>query len=532
MTRARLAAGRYLLPATAALVVLGVLLPLPFLLLEATRVGWGRLWALFAVSPVLALTWNTLRLAAAVTVLCAAVGTATAWLTVRTNLPAHRLFAALLVLPLVVPDFITAWAWSSVFPAVHGYWGAVLVMTLGLYPLVHLPMAAAFRETDPGEEEVAQSLGVGRLRTFWSVTLRQARSTLLGGSLLVCLALLAEYGAFENLRYQTFTTAVFTELQIGFSTSTACALALVLVLVSLVVLFAEGLFRERGGLARMGRRAKRPPARRSLGRAGPAAAGALSLLAAAALGLPASVIAFWMAEGGSSTLPATASVAAAAGYSALYSGLGALVSTALALPVAFLATRRPARWTAALERGGFVVQAVPGVVVALALVFVSVRYAPSLYQSPGLLVVAYAMLFFPLALVAVRGSVARAPVQLEEVARSLGRGPLAARLRVTLPLVAPGLAAAACLVFLSGVTELTATLLLVPAGQQTLATQFWAYTESVSYSSAAPYAAIIIALSAVPGYLLTRWFDRSAAEGGEEPALAGRDGTARTSVAA
>jgi iron(III) transport system permease protein len=82
------------------------------------------------------------------------------------------------------------------------------------------------------------------------------------------------------------------------------------------------------------------------------------------------------------------------------------------------------------------------------------------------------------------------------------------RLRVTLPLVAPGLAAAFCLVFLSGVTELTATLLLVPNNVQTLATQFWSFTENVSYGAAAPYAATMIAMSIVPGYLLSRWFDR------------------------
>ena len=84
-------------------------------------------------------------------------------------------------------------------------------------------------------------------------------------------------------------------------------------------------------------------------------------------------------------------------------------------------------------------------------------------------------MFFPLALVGVKASLARAPVGLEDMARSLGRGRLEVLFRVTLPLVAPGLAAAFCLVFLSVVTELTATLLLIPTGAQTLSTQFWAY---------------------------------------------------------
>jgi iron(III) transport system permease protein len=125
-----------------------------------------------------------------------------------------------------------------------------------------------------------------------------------------------------------------------------------------------------------------------------------------------------------------------------------------------------------------------------------------------LLTLAYAVLFFPLALVAVRASVMRAPRQLEDVARSLGRGPLEVLVRVTLPLLAPGLAAAFSLVFLSVVTELTATLLLIPTGVQTLSTQFWVYQQNLSYSQAAPFALLMMGIAAVPSIVLGRWFDR------------------------
>ena len=82
--------------------------------------------------------------------------------------------------------------------------------------------------------------------------------------------------------------------------------------------------------------------------------------------------------------------------------------------------------------------------------------------------------------------------------------------RVTLRLAGPGLAAAFCLVFLSVVTELTATLLLIPTGVQTLATQFWQYETDGSYAQAAPFALVMIAIAAVPSYVLGRFFDRSA----------------------
>jgi iron(III) transport system permease protein len=151
----------------------------------------------------------------------------------------------------------------------------------------------------------------------------------------------------------------------------------------------------------------------------------------------------------------------------------------------------------------------PGLVVALALAYFSEQHLDSFeYQRAPLLVFAYALMFFPLALVGVRASVAQAPVALEEIAGSLGVPRHRVLLRVTLPLVAPGLGAAFCLVFLSAVTELTATLILIPTGVQTLATQFWAYQQNLSYGQAAPFALVIIAIAAVPAYLLGRFFDR------------------------
>jgi iron(III) transport system permease protein len=158
--------------------------------------------------------------------------------------------------------------------------------------------------------------------------------------------------------------------------------------------------------------------------------------------------------------------------------------------------------------------AMPGVIIAFALSYFSERYAEGYwYQTAPLLIVAYAILFFPLALVGVRASVAYAPTTLEEIARSLGQRRLAVFWRVTLPLVGPGLAAAFCLVFLAAVTELTATLILIPTGVQTLSTQFWAYQQNLSYGQAAPFALVIMAIAAVPSYVLARFFDRRPTRG-------------------
>jgi iron(III) transport system permease protein len=454
------------------------------------------------------LLWNTVRLTGAVTVLCAVIGTAAAWFVERTDLPGRRIWAVLVVVPLAIPDFVVSFGWASLSTWVEGFRGAVLVMTLAVYPLVYLPVAASFRNADPGQEEVARSLGHGRLQTFWRVTLAQARVAILGGCLLVALVLLAEYGAFEILGYQTFTTEIFTEFNVSFNIPTACALSLVLVLLGLLVLGGETAARGRGRVERTGRLAQRVPQRHRLGRATIPVLVGFTALVGAALGMPIGASVYWMLEGARPGLTG-ASLLGATAHTALYAAAAAAIATALALPVALLAIRHPRRSHRLLERSTYLVLAMPGLVIAFTLSYFSERYASGfLYQTAPLLVIAYAILFFPLALVGVRASVAQAPVALEEVARSLGKRPAAVLARVTLRLIAPGLAAAFCLVFLSAVTELTATLILIPTGVQTLATQFWAYQQNLAYGQAAPFALVMIALAAVPSYLLARFFDR------------------------
>jgi len=498
------------LVAVSAAVAAALALPLVFLLIEAHGAGTAAVTQLTFRRLTADLLWNTVRLTVVVTIGCAVIGTAAAWCVERTDLPGRRVWAVLAVVPLAIPDFVVSFGWASLWTWVHGFRGAVVVMTLAVYPLVYLPVAASLRAADPGQEEVARSLGVGRVRTFVRVTLGQARGAILGGCLLVALVLLAEYGAFEILGYQTFTTEIFTEFSVSFSVPAACALSLVLVALSLLVLAGEGMLRGRGRVARSGPLAQRrmPPQR--LGRATLPVLACFGALAALALGVPVGSSVWWMFEGGAHAIAGVSLVSAAldtAGYGVC---AGALATLA-ALPVALLAVRYPGRVRHLLERSTYLVLAMPGVVAAFALSYFTERYGSGLlYQSAPLLIFCYSIMFFPLALVGVKASLARAPASLDEVARSLGQRRLAVLWRVTLRLAGPGLAAAFCLVFLSVVTELTATLLLIPTGVQTLATQFWAYETNLSYGQAAPFALVMIAVAAVPSYVLGRFFDRSA----------------------
>jgi iron(III) transport system permease protein len=333
--------------------------------------------------------------------------------------------------------------------------------------------------------------------------MRQIWPAVLGGCLLVTLGLLAEYGAFEILQYQTFTVEIFTEFKLGFDAVGACTLSLVLVLLSVAVLAGELALSGRGRAFRPGPGARRSAPRTALARRRYPALAGLGALAGLALGVPVGALGYWLIHGGSSTLP-SASILAAAGHTALYSAAAAALATLIAVPVSTLAIRHRNRLTILIERLSYLPMALPGLVIALGLVAFSVRYAFSLYQSSTELIIAYAILFLPLAVVGVRSAMGQASPGLEEVGRSLGASRSTAFRRITLPLIAPGLGAAFALVFISSSTELTATLLLRPTGVDTLATQFWTYTTNFSYGAAAPYAALMVLISAVPAYLLSR----------------------------
>jgi len=481
-----------------------VLLPLVFLVDEALQPAWGEIERLLLRHNTAVLLWNTVRLAFACTALCAVIGVAGAWCVERTTIPARRVWAVLLVLPLGVPDFVIGFGWVSLDHSLHGYQAAVMIMTLSLYPLVYLPAVAGLAGVDPALEEVARSLGLGPWGVFWKVTLRQMLPAVLGGCLLVTLGLLAEYGAFEIVQYQTFTVAIFTEFKLGFDTAAACALSLVLVALGIAALAGELPLVRRGRWSSSGQGARRAVVRVRLGRRWtiPALCGLLALCGLS-LGVPVGSLVYWLIHGGSSTLP-PASILTDAAHTTEFSAGAAALATALAIPVTVAAMRHRNRLTILIERLALLPQALPGLVVALGLVSFTVRYALPLYESSLELIVAYAILFLPLAVVGVRAGLAHVPPRLEEVGRSLGRRPAAVWLRVILPLIAPGLGVAFALVFISSCTELTATLLLRPTGVDTLATQFWAYTSDFSYGAAAPYAGLMVLISAIPVYLLSQ----------------------------
>jgi iron(III) transport system permease protein len=508
-----------LLVAAAALVALGAITPVAYLALRALSAD-DSARALVPLATTLELTWDTAVLAAGVVVATLLVGVPLAWLVVRTDLPGRRLWGLAASLPLVIPSFVAALALLGAFaprglvqelleplgverlPEVRGYWGALVALTLATYPYVYLLTAAGLRSADTTAEEAARSLGAGRARVFAQVTLPALRPSVAAASLLVALYVLSDFGVVSLMGYSTLTTGIYVRYESLLALESAAVLALVLVALALVVVLVASRFRLRGAIYRSTPGAGRAGTVVHLGRWRWPALAFCTAVVGFFLVVPVGVLVWWSITADPITGRAGVAWSAAFG-SASMATAAALVAALVVLPAAFLAWRYPSPLSRWLERTTLVPSALPGIAVALALVFVGARIGSPVYQSLGLLLVAYVLRFMPYALASTRASLDTVSPRLEEAARSLGRRPLDAMATVVLPLARSGVLAGAALVFLSTIKELPATLLLKPIGFETLATEIWRGTSIGAYSEVAPSALLLIAIASPLVYALS-----------------------------
>ena len=484
-----------------ALITVFALIPLGYVVDMTATAGWDSISALVFRPRVGELLMNTIALVVITVPLCVLLGVGGAWLVERTSLAGHKAWAILLAAPLAIPAFVNSYAWVSAIPSLSGVFSGVLISTLSYFPLVYIPVAASLSRLDPALEQSAASLGLGAWRVFFRVILPQLRLAIAGGALLVSLHLLAEYGAFAMVRFDTFTTAIYEQFQSTFNGAAANMLASVLVFFCLLLLLAESRTRGRARYARIGSGVQSAPTRLKLRAYHVPAQLGLLALTVLAFGVPLFHVGRWLLAGGAgiwSRPELMPSLLQTLGYGVA----GALATTVLAFPLAYLAVRHPGWLSRLLEGANYISSSLPGIVVALAFVTIAVHGIPAIYQTAVVLVAAYVLLFMPRSLVNLRAGLAQAPRELDEAARALGKPPFVAFLRVTLRLSAPAAAGGAALVFLGIVNELTATLLLSPNGTTTLATEFWALSSEIDYAGAAPYALLMILLSAPMTYLL------------------------------
>lgn len=483
----------------AVVAVLLSLIPFGYLLVRVFGAGFESFVESIERTRTLELLANSLLLAIAVSLSAMLIGTLQAWIAVRSNLPGRKVFAVLAALPLAIPSYVAAYSWVAVIPGFSGFFAAWLLLTVGTAPLVYLSVSAALARFDSATEEVASSLGAGKFAVLRKVTWPNIKGATFSGGLLSALYVLSDFGAVSIVRYDTFTRAIYNAYRASFDRNLAASLALILVAVTVLVLVVESRSKGRrpigtviaNRLNRIDLRIWKLPL-----------VALLAGIASVSLVVPLASLTRWSIAG----LPDTDwQEVSEALFSSIYLSVsGGMLTALLAVAIALVVVRFKTRLGFVLERSVWLTHATPGIVVALSLVYFSNQVAPWIYQTLFLVLIAYVALFLPNALSAISIPLSQSPTSLDEVSASLGLTKLQTLRRVVLPIAGPGIFAATTLVILTVLKELPATLLLRPTGVETLATRLWTETGVAAFSTAAPYALLLVLLAGIPAWLLNR----------------------------
>ena len=497
------------------------LLPVAYLMLRTCQAGSESVAFIFS-RRTFKILLNSLSLTAAVTFTAVTLGSVLAWLTCRTRLPWRRFWLLVLVLPMVLPSYISAFALIAAFgphgalqsllepfgvqelPTLYGFKGAWIALSLFTYPYVLLTVRASLVGQDASREEAAATLGRRPFGIFWSVILPQLRPAIFGGAILVALYTLSDFGAVSLLGFPSFTQAIYLQYVASFDRYLAAALSLMLLVFTLSLLMLERKTVSKSDPSAAGGATVRRVRQLPLGMWAVPSLLLCTLVVLLALGVPLLVIGFWMLRGWESGVWPFDGVQAI-WNSASISVVGACLCVMAAIPIAYYRIRFPSHRSEWAERSSYIGHALPGIVVALALVFFTIRYAHGLYQTHLMLLAAYVILFIPLAGISLRSNLLQISPRLEEAARGLGSRNRDVFYRITIPLMRPGILAAFVLVFLSCMKELPATLLLSPIGFETLATQLWNATEEAFFIKGSGPALVLILISSASVWLILRY---------------------------
>ncbi|SEW12578.1 ABC transporter permease [Natrinema salifodinae] len=495
----------------AAAIAAAVVLPLAWLIGDAVALG-GRALELAVAPQTVEVLVRSVALVAVVTGASVLLGVPLAVLTVQGDIPFPRFWTVLTALPLAVPSYLGAFAFVSAFgpqgeladllaplgieslPSVYGFAGAAFVLTLYTYPYVFLTTRASLLSLDGSLVEAARTLNAGRWEAFRRITLPRILPGITAGALLVALYALADFGTPNIMRVEVFTQFIYARYN-AFARDYAALLSVQLLTVTAIILAIESRIGvdESGAYESGGHRGT---ADLDLGAWRYVAILLPTVIGLLSIALPIAVFGMWLFSGGPGYQVGRLSFDWEYGFNSAYVALlAAAASVLVALPIAIGAATSDSRLAALADRVPYVGYATPGIVLAIALLSFSLDVLPSVYKTVPLLVFAYVVRFMPQAIGSIRTSTLQVDQQLVEAARTLGRSRLSAFRSVTLPLILPGIAAGAALVFLTTMKELPATLMLRPLGFETLVTYIWRVEEAGLYGQAAVPALVLVVIS-------------------------------------
>ena len=480
--------------------------------IEATNTAWEILFSFRSLQTL----GRSILLMVTVTLLSGVIALPLAWITARTNLPLRKVWTILATLPLVIPSFIGAYLFNSAFgprgliqnlleqpfgidklPDIHGLFGATAVLTLLTYPYFFLTIRGSINNIDPSMEESSRSLGHSAFSTFIKITLPQLKPAIIAGSLLVSLYTLSDFGAVSLMRYNTFTWTIYQQYGSVIDRTASATLSLALVSTAIIILLLEQNIRGKQNYHRIGSGTSRKTTIVQLGIWKYPSLFIIGSIISVALIIPIGILIFWLIRGISHGEPIIFSLWITLSSLTL-SLITATVTVLLSIAMSLILVRYPSRINKFLETLSFTGYALPGIVVAISLVYFGANYALPLYQTHFLLVMAYIILFFPVALGSSTSSLLKIDRRLEESARNLKYNYFRVLTKITIPLMKSGLLMAASMVFLLTIKELPATLILGPIGFKTLATQVWAASSEAFFAQAAAPALCIILISILP----------------------------------
>ena len=486
-----------------------VAVPIIYLVIRASD-GRGGLGAL--ADPAFGvLVVRTLALALVVGVIATVIALGLAVVIEADDLPLRRVATILVVMPLAIPSYVAATAYVAgmsplgplgallaklgigpVFP--EGFAWAVFVLVTSTVPLAFLPLRAALARADGDLYDAARTLGRSQTAALVTALRPVVGRAARGGFVIVVLYTLAELGTVAILRVDALPRVIYHQFLSAFDRAAASRAALVLVALVLVVVIFAGGARHGDPAGDRGR-----PLRLRLGRGRWLAAVPLVGYVLVATCVPLVSLASWLVK----TPNAGAGLGRAIAGSLQAAAIVVVPSLVAAVIVAIVAERggRAGRGIARFVETGF---ALPGLVVALGLSVATLRLAPGLYAGWVPYTLAMMLLYVPLGVAAIRGSLATVSPAIEEAARTLGATRRQAFWRVTLPIVRPGVLAAAALIVISTMKELGASLLLIPTGKTTLAVKLWDGAEEARYGHAAAPALVLILLAGIAAFAVER----------------------------
>jgi len=506
-------------------------------LFELSFEVWAHLWDTILPGMLL----NTLSLLVGVSVGTFVIGTGMAWLVTAYEFPGKETFKWLLVLPMAIPAYVMGFIYMAMFdfagpfqtffrdilgmqisfPQIRSGFGAIIVMTLVLYPYVYLLAKAGFEEQSGSAFEAAKVLGAGRLRTFFKVALPLARPSIAAG---VSLAAMESLADFATVRYFNFPTVADGILRVWhglMDLGAASELAGMLAFFSLMVLLAEQKLRSRKAYHQIKGKNQGVPTLFLTGYKGLTASFICGSVFFAAFGLPLLQLIYWAALEISQITPQALSVYGRLAFRSLtISAAAALFTTLAALFIASVSRLGTGKFSRYLARASTVGYSIPGAVIGVGILIplsTLDRYINNIAGNLwgidlGLvftgsligLIYAYMVRFMAIAYGSVDSSMDKIPPNTVLAARVLGAGAFRIIFKIKLPLILPGIIAGAVLVFVDVMKELPITVVLRPMSYDTLAIWVWQMAAESLWTDTALPALTIVLVGIVPVWMLMR----------------------------